>query len=42
VVTTDDARRLFPDVHPAGFREALDRAMAEARGGNSSGDEPGL
>jgi uncharacterized protein YbjT (DUF2867 family) len=42
VVTTDDARRLFPDVHPTGFREALDRAMAEARGGNSSGAEPGL
>jgi uncharacterized protein YbjT (DUF2867 family) len=31
VVTTDDATRLFPDVHPMGFREALDRALAEAK-----------
>jgi hypothetical protein len=23
------AQRLFPDVHPMGFREALDRALAE-------------
>ena len=41
VVTTDDARRIFPDVDPMGFREALDRAMAEARGGASSEDERG-
>lgn len=30
VVRTDDARRLFPDVHPVGFREGLDSAMIEA------------
>ena len=32
VVRTDDARRLFPGVHPMGFREGLDRAIAEAEG----------
>lgn len=31
VVTNDDATRLFPDIHPMGFREGLDRAMAEAK-----------
>ena len=32
VVTTDDATRLFGDIHPMGFRDALDQAMAEASG----------
>jgi uncharacterized protein YbjT (DUF2867 family) len=30
VVTTDAARRLFPDVHPMGFREGLDLARTQA------------
>jgi uncharacterized protein YbjT (DUF2867 family) len=30
VVTTDDARRLFPGVHPMGFREGLDLARRQA------------
>ena len=36
VVTTDDAARLFPDVRPLGFREALDRATVEARGSSGA------
>ena len=32
VVRSDDAERLFPKVHPMGFGDALDRAMAEAKG----------
>ena len=31
VVTNDEAGRLFPDIRAMGFRDALDRAMAEAK-----------
>jgi uncharacterized protein YbjT (DUF2867 family) len=33
VVTNDTAARLFPDVRPVAFREALDRAIADGTSG---------